>query len=247
MVSALALILVTSASNYMGIFVLASPTSTPPLDTSGNTGLAPPPAQGCTPNEVLDPNTGKCIPMSAAEAAKKFGACTEFECVLRTPLPPGGEAPPPGSAAEAAKKFGACTEFVCVLRTPLPPGGEVVPPTTTPSTPQQQYEACLRGVAGNVPGVCTPPTTDTTTSPSTTPGQNLAAEGGPAIGGDQIPPTGEQAPQGGEVPPEAPPEPADQVSDGEDQGGEGGEGGDEGGEGGDEGGEGGDEGGGEGN
>jgi hypothetical protein len=78
----------------------------------------------------------------------------------------------------------------------------------------------LRGVAGNVPGVCTPPPADTTT----TPGQNLATEGVPAIGGDQLPPTGEQAPEGGEVPPEtpqggevpteAPPEPADQAPDG---------------------------------
>jgi hypothetical protein len=81
MALALALILVTSTSNYMGVFVLASPTSAPPGT--------------CTTFEVLDPNTGKCRPMSAADAAKKFGACTEFECVLRTPLPPGGEEVPP--------------------------------------------------------------------------------------------------------------------------------------------------------
>lgn len=36
----------------------------------GGTTPTPPPAQECTPPEVLDPNTGECRPMSAADAAQ---------------------------------------------------------------------------------------------------------------------------------------------------------------------------------
>ena len=47
---------------------------------------------------------------------------------------------------------------------PTSGGGRTTTPASNgpPLTPQQQYEACLKGIGGGIPGNCKPPTPTTT-------------------------------------------------------------------------------------
>jgi hypothetical protein len=123
--------------------------TSPPTSTEQTTPSAPPASNQPTtcPDGSTPDSTGNC-PITAT-----------------SPLPGGGQLPPEcqGIVAGPSDK--------CSLGS----NGSPISPSNVPQlTPQQQYEDCLRGIGGGIPGNCKPPpatSTNTTSLGSRTPQQ----------------------------------------------------------------------------
>jgi hypothetical protein len=165
-----------------------SDSSTGGGDTSNTT---PPPATGetttppATGETTTPPATGETTTPPANQQTCPDGSAPDANGNCPTTTPPTNEATPtatPPPAAPVGNETGTA------------PGGGATPPATsptntpplTPPTPQQQYEDCLRGIGGGIPGNCKPP--PPATSPTNTP--PLTPEQDPNCRGVAAPPPG---------------------------------------------------------
>jgi hypothetical protein len=105
-------------------------------------------------------------PPAATQQTCPDGSKPDANGKCPTTTPPTSEATPPTTPPSTAFTGNETGTAPSSGATP-PATSPTSTPPLTPPTPQQQYEDCVRGAGGGVPGVCKPP--PTATSPTSTP------------------------------------------------------------------------------